>query len=222
MQPAVEKFTEAIMYESRKEIKISNDGKVSKAIKDLAKQVLKKKKLILTAPGRYLYNQCNGEIFEINIESKTCSCDRFLDKAACKHLTAACMLEDIALNGLKSKRNLLQTRSRRAKHLIFDSDNEEPDEINNVSALHDNVQGVSDSQDLVHENVHEPTQIDDVQASQHHAGNVQTDDIIKPKRGRPTRAEQALRREKALEDNSKKQKKGKEHPKSDRITRSRK
>ena len=74
----------------------------------------------------------------------------------------------------------------------------------------------------MHENVHEPTQIDDVQSSQHHAGNVQTDDIIEPKRGRPTLAEQALRREKALEDNSKKQKKGKEHPKSDRVTRSKK
>ena len=45
--------------------------------------------------------------------------------------------------------------------------------------------------------------------------------IVKPKRGRPTLAEQALRREKGLEV-AKPQKKGKEHPNSDRVTRSRK
>ena len=46
---------------------------------------------------------------------KTCTCYAFLDKAVCQHLTAACLVLDIPLLGLKLKSLSLRTVRRRIK-----------------------------------------------------------------------------------------------------------
>ena len=202
----VEKFSEALLYESRRTLSICDDAKVSKSTKTLAKEVIKKQKLQLITPGYYTYKQCTGDIFNIDVGKKTCSCDRYLDKGTCKHLTAACMLEDVPLNGLKSSRNVLLTRRRRAKKLIIDSDDEEP------------VDSVQSEQIQSQSQLSEPEPSDPVYSEPVYSEPVYSEPIIKAKRGRPTLAEQALRTEKATT----KAKKTKNVAKSDRVTRSQK
>ena len=137
---------------------------------------------------------------------KNCTCDRYLDKAACKHLTAACIQEDVALNGLKTKRNILLNKRR--KKLIIDSDDEDLNAIEDVQ----NIAAINEIETVpVLETI--PT----IQTQ-----NTEENDALKPKRGRPTLAEQALRKEKGLVPEKKSKKSTKQYPKTDRQTRSQK
>ncbi|RNA17544.1 hypothetical protein BpHYR1_054641 [Brachionus plicatilis] len=56
--------------------------------------------------------------------AKKCSCFRFLDKVACKHLVAACILDDVELKGLRKKTKILSTvRKKNSKK--YDSSDED-------------------------------------------------------------------------------------------------
>ena len=126
--PAVEKFQEVIAYESNKVRVMNLEGKVTKAIKLHAKEIINNNKLQLNG-GNYNYLHLNGAVFTIDFHNKTCTCDRFLDKAVCKHLTAACMIENIELNGLHIKSKTFVTRRRIKKNKISDSDDEAHTEV---------------------------------------------------------------------------------------------
>ena len=57
----------------------------------------------------------------INNNAKTCTCSYFLDKAACKHLTTACIECDIELPELKPRRKCLRTILRKKLNLSNES-----------------------------------------------------------------------------------------------------
>jgi hypothetical protein len=207
MQPALEKFKEVLAYESNRKDKVMVfEGTVTQAVQRLARQVIKNNKLELRG-DYYSYRQCNGDVFNIDVANKTCNCNRFLDKAACKHLTAACIKEKVYLNGLTIKRNALMTRQRKkANKKDSDDDNSDPDE------------------DAVHEPEihHEPNvdlQGDERMDTTTHESESLPSEAVKPKRGRPTNAERALRFEKGLTQTKNKIQKPQPNP-TNRILRS--
>ena len=213
IKPALEKFTEALAYESnRKDKLLVFEGHVTQAVCRLAKKVIKKKKLE-KREGFYSYRQCNGDVFTIDIENKTCDCDRFLDKAACKHLAAACIKEQIAFNGLKLPKNVLLSRKRKAR--TQDSD-EEPEDGEPMIQSDNSICDATDATSVTAT----PVTVTQVETNVFQENS----NTEKPKRGRPTKAEQALRLEKGLEINNKENKtKSKRLPKqaatTDRVLR---
>ena len=63
--------------------------------------------------GKYEYEHLNGSIDIIDSNTKTCTCNTFIDKAVCKHLAGVCMIEKIELNGLKPDNNRFANIRRR-------------------------------------------------------------------------------------------------------------
>ena len=62
------------------------------------------KNLLERVGHNYEYKRSNGAIEIIVTKgSLTCSCLYFFDKAMCKHLIAACIIDGIKLPGLKLK-----------------------------------------------------------------------------------------------------------------------
>ena len=214
MHPAVEKFKEVLAYESRRNDKpMIFEGYVTRNLSKLAKQVVKKNKLELK-DGHYSYEQCNGDVFTIDVEQKTCSCDRFLDKAACKHLTAACIKENVALDGLKLKTNTILTRKRKKARKI-DSD-EDVSDANEDEPLNDKA---IEEPSLI-EPIEIETPIEAMEIETPILGNIIN--VEKPKRGRPTNAERALRLDKEQLPQKKTKKVTKPVPDTGRILRSQK
>ena len=85
MIPALEDFSELVLCESVPRDLVIN-RKVTKYMRDNATELLRKKKLINIGGGSFTsYDEL------INTNAKTFTCSYFLDKAACKHLTAACI-----------------------------------------------------------------------------------------------------------------------------------
>ena len=119
-----------------------------------------------------------GKFCTINTALKTCSCSRFLDFAICKHLTAACLKLNLPLNGLKLRSDTFRTLRRRIK-------NNEQD-INESG--NDDIVAISDKSDDIGELTQARTQLQ-VECLQ---------PSPKPRRGRPTKAESALRKEKEM------------------------
>ncbi len=91
-------------------------GKFTKFIKDQAKDICKK--LISFGLNRYEYKQIDGNIVNINTETKFCSYRFFNDKAICKHLVSACMNDNVELYGLIPKSNKFKFL-RRGNHKKF-------------------------------------------------------------------------------------------------------
>jgi hypothetical protein len=85
---------------------------------------VKSNKLKPVGPTEFTYKQVTGLVVSIDTVKKTCSCDRFLDKAMCKHLVAACMILRVPLIGLTFKTSLRTVR-RRLKPKADDSLQEE-------------------------------------------------------------------------------------------------
>ena len=157
------------------------EGTVTKAMQQLAKKVIKHNKLELRG-DYYSYQQSNGDVFIIDIANKTCNCNRFLDKAACKHLTAACIKEKVFLNGQRKKANKNDS----------DDDNSGADE----AELQDDEPHLDSDMPNVCEYIDTNTNVQERLAVQ----------VIKSKRGRPTNAERALRFETGLTETKKKEK----------------
>ena len=98
------------------------NGKVTKYMRAKATELLRKKKLKNIGGGSFT---SDDEL--INTIPKTCTCYYFLDKAACKHLTAACIEFDIELPGSKPRSQCLRTIRR--KKLIMPNESQENDQI---------------------------------------------------------------------------------------------
>ena len=121
MIPALEVFSELVIFESVPRDLVIN-GKVTKYMRDKTTELERKKKLINIGGGSFTSNE---EL--INTNKKTCTCSYFLDKAACKHLTAACIECDSKLPGLKPRNKCLRTIRR--KKLILSNESQENDKI---------------------------------------------------------------------------------------------
>ena len=63
--------------------------------------------------NEYSYKHKDGSTSTINTKTKQCDCYTFLDKAKCKHLTAACMNDNIQLRGMLTIPKFLKTLSKR-------------------------------------------------------------------------------------------------------------
>ena len=90
LHEALNVFKTLINYQSDNIKTIISEGKITKFIYTQAVAILKHSQLIQNG-HKYNYNHYNNSIATIDSKNKTCSCDRFLDKSVCKHLTAACI-----------------------------------------------------------------------------------------------------------------------------------
>ena len=72
----------------------------------------------------------NGNLVTIDSQSKTCTCNSFLDKAICEHLVAACMLDKVELNGLQFQKDTLRTVRTRRRKVRLDESLEEDNNLN--------------------------------------------------------------------------------------------
>ena len=132
------------------------------------KKIIKEDKLIRDEleSNNYIYTQRNGEIFNLNLLLKTCSCGVFMDKATCKHIATLCIKERLPYNGLKYSHNILKIiRRRRASDAVDES----LIENNSFNLIDQN------------SNVNTEPNIESVQ-----------NQIIHNKRGRPRKASKAL------------------------------
>jgi len=137
-----------IEYESNNVKKLFFEGKVTKFIKDQAIVICKK--LISFGLNRYEYKQIDGNIVNINTETKFCSCRFFNDKAICKNLVSACMNDDVELYGLIPKSKKFKFLRRRLIRPLDDSievnnevvDNIEPQDVIGDTATNDIVTDV--------------------------------------------------------------------------------
>ena len=103
MKTAVEVFQCVISYESRNGKEFKSEIRIRKYMRDLAKTIVLRKQIISTSiDSEYLYKHFNPNLgfARINILSKTCTCHKYFDKGICKHLIAACMLNNISLPGM--------------------------------------------------------------------------------------------------------------------------
>ncbi|CAF0798855.1 unnamed protein product [Brachionus calyciflorus] len=85
-----------------------NQGRVTKHIKNGAHKLIRKNKLVSYGGNHYTCTYKSTEC-SVDILAKKCSCFRFLDKAVCKHLIAACLKDDVELKGLRKKTKILST-----------------------------------------------------------------------------------------------------------------
>ena len=95
-------------------------------MKDQAKEIIKNKQLVKASENKYTYKHFNGSVGRIDTNAKTCSCPKFADKAVCKHLVAACILDNARLFGLEVfPRQLKVMRKRKIKRYLDDSGRQE-------------------------------------------------------------------------------------------------
>ena len=108
LKTAVEVFQDNISYESRNGKEFKSEIRIRKYMRDLAKTIVLRKQIISTSiDSEYLYKHFNPNLgfARINILSKTCTCHKYFDKGICKHLIAACMLNNISLPGMTEMPN---------------------------------------------------------------------------------------------------------------------
>ena len=129
MIPALEVFQTCIEYESNNLKRIVSEGKVTQFMLKQAKDIIKQKKLIQNGGNRYNYQHYNDTLGTIDTLSKFCTCEKYLDKAICKHLVAACIKDDIALNGIESSIDKLIYKKRKPMKRVNDSILDEDDQI---------------------------------------------------------------------------------------------
>jgi hypothetical protein len=180
MKSALVVFAGVIVAESKSVKTISHSARVSSFVKRCAKQLAKSNKLKSEGPTSFSYTQTTGIVVTVDTNAKVCECDRFLDKAMCKHLAAACMLQKISLIGMPFTRSLRNMRRSIIRARIDDS----------------LIAGDLDDQPLTSS----PTNRDSINDGEEHAGNDAHEPVYEPepettapkKRGRKTKAEKAL------------------------------
>jgi hypothetical protein len=87
-------------------------------MRDQAKTIIIRKQLIATnSESEYLYKHFHSSLgfARINIDVKSCTCYKYFDKGACKHLVAACMQNNIGLPGMVQFPKRFQVVRRRSK-----------------------------------------------------------------------------------------------------------
>ena len=137
-------FQDVISYESRNGKEFKSEIRVQKYMRDLAKTIVLRKQIISTnIDSEYLYKHFNPNqgFARINKLSKTCTCHKYFDKGVCKHLIAACMLNNISLPGMAElPKKFLVLRRRQKGQYQDDSISEENIEANEVIVATDEVQ----------------------------------------------------------------------------------
>ena len=102
--PSLKIFKHLIKCQTTEEDMYLSRGKVNATMNKQAIVIINQNLLIPSSViGIYYFAGYNDVIYNVNIHNKTCSCYKFIDKAVCKHLAAACLQNEINLNGLKKK-----------------------------------------------------------------------------------------------------------------------
>ncbi|CAF0755010.1 unnamed protein product [Brachionus calyciflorus] len=96
IKSSIEVFSDLIQYESRNLGEFVSQGKITKHMKSESDKLLRGNKLVLNGGNRYTSYYRDVEC-SIDTLAKTCSCLKFIDKGICKHLVAACVLDNIEL-----------------------------------------------------------------------------------------------------------------------------
>jgi len=99
-----------------------------------AKAILNKKLLIPTgSEDEFLYKHFNVHLgfARINLTAKTCTCFKYLDKGVCKHLIAACLMNQVNLPGLVQLPKLFKV-IRRKKIRQYRDDSRSEEQMNGV------------------------------------------------------------------------------------------
>jgi hypothetical protein len=129
--------------------------RVRKYMRDLAKTIVIRNQLISTSiDSEYLYKHFNPKLgfARINILSKTCTCHKYFDKGVCKHLIAACMLNNISLPGMtEMPKKFLVIRRRQNARYRDDSRSEENIETSEVVSTSEPVQDIAASVEVQQE-----------------------------------------------------------------------
>lgn len=94
---SLEIFQALVKYESLRERSFETTRKVTKFIQDQATDIVKQEKLVSVGENNYRYKQHTGTWIYINTQEKTCECAQFYSNLVCKHLTAACIVDQIRL-----------------------------------------------------------------------------------------------------------------------------
>jgi hypothetical protein len=146
LKTAVEVFQDVISYESRNGKEFKSEIRIRKYMRDLAKTIVLRKQIISTSiDSEYLYKHFNPNLglARINILSKTCTCHKYFDKGVCKHLIAACMLNNISLPGMAElPKKFLVLRRRQKVRYQDESISEENIETNEVVTTNESVQAI--------------------------------------------------------------------------------
>jgi hypothetical protein len=146
LKTAVEVFQDVISYESRNGKEFKSEIRIRKYMRDLAKTIVLRKQIISTSiDSEYLYKHFNPNLgfARINILSKTCTCHKYFDKGVCKHLIAACMLNNISLPGMAElPKKILVLRRRQKVRYQDESILEENIETNEVVTTNESVQAI--------------------------------------------------------------------------------
>ena len=98
-------FSKSVENESNHAKEFKTEIRVRKNMRVQAKTIIRKKQLIATrSENECLYKHYNPKLgfARINIVSKSCTCQQYLDKGVCKHLIAACILTQSNLPDLVS------------------------------------------------------------------------------------------------------------------------
>jgi hypothetical protein len=96
--------------------------------------ILNKKLLIPTgSEDEFLYKHFNVHLgfARINLTAKTCTCFKYLDKGVCKHLIAACLMNQVNLPGLVQLPKLFKV-IRRKKIRQYRDDSRSEEQMNGV------------------------------------------------------------------------------------------
>ena len=120
MKIALEVFQGLVQYISNNMPAFTASAKVTTNTIKEAHMI--KDKIVNLSGNRYYYNRANGVICTMDTQTKTCNCNKFLDKAICKHLVAVCLIDGVELHGMSTKAKSLRTRRRRNKLTVDDND----------------------------------------------------------------------------------------------------
>jgi hypothetical protein len=147
LKTAVEVFQDVISYESRNGKEFKSEIRIRKYMRNFAKTIVIRKQLISTSKdSEYLYKHFNPKLgfARINILSKTCTCHKYFDKRVCKHLIAACMLNNISLPGMTEMPNKFLVIWRRQNARSSDDNrSEENIETSEVVSTSEPVQDIA-------------------------------------------------------------------------------
>ena len=166
-------------------------GKVNATMNKQAIVIINQNLLIPSSViGIYYFAGYNDVIYNVNIHNKTCSCYKFIDKAVCKHLAAACLQNEINLNDLKKKP--LRLRYVYRKKAIQKSTS-----LNSCTSISCDTAEINNINESISIQPVSPTKRKAICITSTHKNMIQNDDLDLNvakvvKRGRPALASKAL------------------------------
>jgi hypothetical protein len=114
-----------VSYESLHGKDFKTEVQVEKYMRVQAKTIIKNNQLISTSSEHeflYKHFKTNLGFAKINVNSKTCTSYKFLDKGVFKHLVAACLKQKINLPGLvQLPKKFMTIRRKRLRNYVDES-----------------------------------------------------------------------------------------------------